>query len=42
MKADKNKEKTMTLFESALVINALAHLLSALANLIPLLRRRRK
>lgn len=32
----------MTLFEFALLINALAHLLSALVNLIPLLRRRRR
>jgi hypothetical protein len=42
IKADIKKEKTMTVFDFALVINALAHVFHALATLISMPRRRRK
>jgi hypothetical protein len=38
----KNEEKTMTIFEFALLTNALAHLISALATLASISRPRRK
>jgi hypothetical protein len=41
IKADTKRRKTMTIFDFALVINALAHVFHALAHLLTMPRRRR-
>ncbi len=42
MKADKCEESLMTIIEVAFVVNAIARMISALATLITMIRRRRR